>query len=248
MELRHGLQQSIGKDKGSGTSASTCLHVQDVEYCLTKDGLIIFRDMIYVRDNNELKKVILREFQVKPYLGHPGYQKILIALKNFYYWPNLKRDVAEFVAICFYCQCVKAECKHLGGLLQPIVIPEWKWEVISMEFIIGLSRTVRQHDSIMVVVDKLTKVAHFISVNSTFSSSDVAQVFIRDVVRIHGVSKNIVSNRDAKFTSKFWKDLFASLGTEFAFSTTYHPQTDRQVERVNRILEDMLRMYVLHQK
>jgi hypothetical protein len=101
---------------------------------------------------------------------------------------------------------VKAECKHPGGLLQPIAIPEWKWEVISMDFITGFPKTVRQHDSIMVVVDRLTKVAHFIPVKSTFSASDVAQVFIRDVVRLHGVPKKIVSDRDAKFTSKFWKE------------------------------------------
>ena len=95
-----------------------------------------------------------------------------------------------------------------------------------MDFIIGLSRIVRQHDSIMVVVDRLTKVAHFIPVKSTFSASDVAQVFIRDVVTLHGVPKNIVLDKDVKFTSKFWKELFAGLGTKLAFNTTYHRQTD----------------------
>ena len=92
-----------------------------------------------------------------------------------------------------------------------------------MEFITGLSKTVRQHDSIMVVVNKLTKVAHFILVKSTFSVSDVAHVFIIDVVRLHGVTKKIVSYRDVKFTSNYWKDLSASLDTKFSFSTTYHP-------------------------
>ena len=91
-----------------------------------------------------------------------------------------------------------------------------------------LSKTVKQHDSIMVIVDRLTKVAHFISVKSTFSASDVAQVFIRDVVRLQGVSKNIVSDRDEKFISKFWKELFVGLGIDFAFNTTYHPQTGGQ--------------------
>ena len=95
-----------------------------------------------------------------------------------------------------------------------------------MEFIMGFPRTVRQHDSIMVVVEKLTKVAHFIPVKSTFSASDVAQVFIRDVVKLHGVLKKIVPDKDAKFTSKFWKELFAGMGTELAFSIAYHPKTD----------------------
>eukprot|EP00253_Pinus_taeda_P021604 PITA_21604 len=95
---------------------------------------------------------------------------------------------------------------------------------------------------------RLTKVAHFIPVKTTYSTGDVARVLIRDVVKLHGVPKNIVSDRDANFTSKFWKALFAGLGTKLAFSTTYHPQTIGQVERVNRILEDMLWLYVMHQQ
>ena len=115
-----------------------------------------------------------------------------------------------------------------------------------MDFIIGLLRTVRQHDSIMVVVDRLTKFVNFIPVKFAFSTSDVAQLFIRNVVRLHGFPNNIVLERDVKFTSKFWKELFVGLGTTLAFSTTYHSQIDGQIERVNRILEDMLRMYVMH--
>jgi len=114
------------------------------------------------------------EFHAKPYSGHQGYQKTLQVVKIFYYWLNLKRDVAEFVARCFDCQHVKAECKKLGGLLQWILIPEWKWEVISMEFITGLPKRVRQHDYIMVTVDRLMKVSHFIAVKSTFLASNVA--------------------------------------------------------------------------
>jgi len=98
----------------------------------------------------------------------------------------------------------------------------------------------------MVVVDRLRKVAHFIPVKSTFSASNIAHVFIRDVFRLHGVLKNIVSDRDAKFTSKFWKDMFARLGTMLTFCTTYHPQTNKQIERVKKVLEDMLMMYVIY--
>ena len=148
--------------------------------------------------------------------------------------------MAEFVARCLDCQQVKEECKHPGGLLQLISIPKWKWEVISMDFITGLLRTSRQHDSIMVVVDRLTKVAHFIPVKSTHSTNEVVQVFIKDIMRLHGILRNIVSDRDAKFISRFWKELFAGLGIELAFSTTYHPHKDGHTERVNKILEDML--------
>ena len=116
-----------------------------------------------------------------------------------------------------------------------------------MDFITRFPNTVRQHDSIMVIVDRLTKVAHFILVKSTFSARDVAQEIIRDVVRLHVFLKNIVSDRDAKFTSKFWKMLFVGLGIYLAFNTAYHPQIDGQNKRVNRILEYMLKMYVMHQ-
>jgi len=260
MDIVHRLQQGdstgIGIGHGTGTcsgtgtgdSTGTAASAQGMHYRLTADGLVRFRDRIYVSNKNELKKVILREFHVKSYSGHPGYQKTLIVMKRYYYWLNLKRDVAKFVTRCFDYQLVKAECKHSDGLLQPIAIPEWKWEVISMNFITGLPKTVKQRDSIMVIVDRLTKVAHFIPMKSTYSASNVAQVFIKDVVRLHGVPKKIVSERNAKSTSKFWKELFAGLGTELAFNTTYHPQTDGWTERINKILENMMRMYVMHQQ
>lgn len=219
-----------------------------MDYHLKTYGLIKFRYKIYVLDSSELKKTILRGFHAKPCLGHRGYQNTLTTVKNIYHWSNLKKDVIEFVARCLDCQQLKAECKHPSGLLQPILIPEWKWEVISMYFIIGFLRTSRQHDSIMVVVDMLKKVVHLIPVKITYLTSDVAQFFIRDVVRLHGVPKKIVSERDVKFTSKFLKELFVGLGTELAFNTTYHLHTDGQKKRDNKILEDMLRMYVMHQQ
>lgn len=143
---------------------------------------------------------------------------------------------------------MKAECKHLGGLLQLISILEWKWEVISMDFIIDLPRAVRQHDSIMVVVKRLSMVAHLILVKTTYLASEVAQVFIGDIVRLHGVPKNIVSKKDVMFTSKFCKDFFAGLGIELAFSCTYHTQKYGHAKTVNRIMEDLMRMYVMHQQ
>lgn len=137
-------------------------------------GLVRFRDMVYMPGNNELKKLILREFHVKPCLSHLRYQKTLSIVKKSYDWMNLKKEVVNFVARCLDCQQVKTECKHRGGLLQPIPIPEWKWEVISKDFITCFSRTSRQHDSIMVVADRLNKVSHFIIVKSTNSANDVA--------------------------------------------------------------------------
>ena len=142
-------------------------------------------------------------------------------------------------------QQVKVEHQHPAGLLQPLPVPEWKWEVISMDFISGLPMTWRQHDSIMVVVEKLTKATHLIPVNSTHKTNDIAKIFMKAIFRLHGFPKAIVSDRDPKFTSNFWKGLFAYLGTKLNFNTSYHPHTDGQIERVNQVLEDMLRMYVM---
>lgn len=116
-----------------------------------------------------------------------------------------------------------------------------------MDFIIGFPNNPKQHDEIKVVVDNLRKVVHFVSVKSTNLASDVAQVFLKEIVGLHGVSKKIISDRDSNFTSKFWRELFAILGIELAFSIACHPQANGETKRTNKILEDMLRMYIMHQ-
>jgi hypothetical protein len=114
-----------------------------------------------------------------------------------------------------------------------------------MDFIIGLPRTRKKHDSIMVVVDKLTKAAHFIPLKTTHRAADVSDIFLKEVARLHGIPKTIVSDRDPKFTSNFWKGLFKGFITNLKFSTTYHPESDGQTESVNRVIEYILRMYVM---
>ena len=185
------------------------------------------------------------EIHQTPYSGHPGYQKTMAKSKKQYFWPGMKKDMAEYISRCMKCQQVKVEHQHPAGLLQPLPVPEWKWEVISMDFITELPMTWRQHDSIMVMVHKLTKATHFIPVKSTHKTDDIAKIFMKEIFKLHGLSKAIVSDIDVKFTSNFWKELFADLGTKLNFSTAYHPQTDGQTEKVNQVLEDMLRMYVM---
>jgi transposase InsO family protein len=121
----------------------------------------------------------------------------------------------------------------------------WKWEEVGMDFITGLPRSNRGHDSIWVVVDRLTKVAHFIPVKTTHNGRELADLYISRIVSLHGVPKTIVSDRGTQFTSHFWAKLHEALGTKLSFSTAYHPQTGGQTERVNQILEDMLRACVL---
>jgi len=172
---------------------------------------------------------------------------MITMLRKDFFWPNMKREVAKFLARCRECQQVNAEHQHPPGLLQPLPIPEWKWEVISIDFITGLPRSKRQNDYVMVVVDKLSKAAHFIPVKSTYKVVSIADIFMKEVFRLHAIPKIIISDRDVKFTGNFWKSLFKGLDTKLNFSTTYHPQTDGQTEKVNQVLEDMMRMYVMDQ-
>jgi hypothetical protein len=124
------------------------------------------------------------------------------------------------------CQKVKAEHRHPMGLLQPLPIPEKKCELITIDFITKLPRTTRQHDSIMVVFEKLTKDAHFVPVKTTHTTANIAGVYLREISRLHGIPRTIVLNKDTKFTSNLWRVLFKGFGTNINFSTTYHPQLD----------------------
>jgi hypothetical protein len=157
----------------------------------------------------------------------------------------MKRDIAFFIARCDVCQRVKAEHQRPAGLLQPLKIPVWKWEDVGMDFITSLPKSNRGNDSIWVIVDHLTKVAHFIPVKTTLDGRQLADLYIYRIVSLHGVPKTIVSDRGSQFTSRFCKKLHEALGTKLSFSTAYHPQTGGQTEWVNQILEDMLRACVL---
>jgi hypothetical protein len=166
-------------------------------------------------------------------------------LKEQFWWHGMKREIAFYIARCDVCQHVKAEHQRPVGLLQPLKIPTWKWEEVGMDFITGLPRSNRGHDSIWVIVDCLTKVAHFLPIKTTDRGQNLAELYISRIVSLHGVPKKIVSDRGSQFTSRFWESLHRALGTNLSFSTAFHPQTGGQTERVNQILEDMLCACVL---
>nr|ABA97433.1 retrotransposon protein, putative, Ty3-gypsy subclass [Oryza sativa Japonica Group] len=208
-------------------------------------GTIWLGERLCVPDDKELKDLILTEAHQTQYSIHPGSTKMYQDLKEKFWWVSMRREIAEFVALCDVCQRVKAEHQRPAGLLQPLQILEWKWEEIGMDFITGLPRTSSGHDSIWVVVDRLTKVAHFIPVHTTYTGKRLAELYLSRIMCLHGVPKKIVSDRGSQFTSKFWQKLQEELGTRLNFSTAYHPQTDGQTERVNQILEDMLRACAL---
>nr|ABA98118.1 retrotransposon protein, putative, Ty3-gypsy subclass [Oryza sativa Japonica Group] len=208
-------------------------------------GTVWLGERICVPDNKDLKDAVLKEAHDILYSIHPGSTKMYQDLKERFWWASMKREIAEYVAVCDVCQRVKAEHQKPAGLLQPLKIPVWKWEEIGMDFITGLPRTSSGHDFIWVIVDRLTKVAHFIPVKTTYSGSRLAELYMARIVCLHGVPKKIVSDRGSQFTSNFWKKLQEEMGSKLNFSTAYHPQTDGQTERVNQILEDMLRACAL---
>ena len=133
----------------------------------------------------------------------------------------MKRDVTEYVSKCLTCQQVKVEQQVLIGMLNPLSIPQWKWDNITMDFVSGFPLTQQKHDFVWVIVDKLTKLAHFIPVRMDYSMDRLVELYVD--VRLHGVSLSIVSDRDPRFTSRLWKELQLALGTRLNFSTTFHP-------------------------
>ncbi|WVZ75522.1 LOW QUALITY PROTEIN: hypothetical protein U9M48_023567 [Paspalum notatum var. saurae] len=206
-----------------------------------EQGILWYKDRICVPNVDSIRKLILSEAHDTDYSIHPGSTKMYYDLKERFWWYSMKRAVAEYVAICDICQRVKAEHQKPTCLLQPLKVPQWKWKEITMDFIVGLPRTQKSYNSIWVVVDRLTKVAHFIPVNTTYSGAKLAELYISRIVCLHSVPKRIISNRVSQFTSRFLEQLHDSLDAKLRFSTAYHPQTDGQTERTNQILEDMLR-------
>jgi len=138
----------------------------------------------------------------------------------------MKIDVVDYVASCLVCQKAKIEHQRPGGTLEPLDIPQWKWDSISMDFVTHLLRSVRGHDSIWVIVDRLTQCVHFLPINQKMSLDKLAELYVREIVILHGVLASIVSDRDPRFTSRFWQSLQNALGTQLRMSSAYHPQTD----------------------
>ncbi|GJZ74159.1 reverse transcriptase domain-containing protein [Tanacetum coccineum] len=174
-----------------------------------------------------------------------GADKMYYDLRDMYWWPGMKRDIATYVSKCLTCSKVKAEHQRPSGLLQQPEIPEWKWDKITMDFITKLPRSKSGHDTIWVIVDRLTKSAHFLAIREDYSTEKLAKIYIDEIVARHGVPVSIISDRDGRFTSRCWQTVQKALGTRLDMSTAYHPQTDGQSERTIQTLEDMLRACVI---
>ncbi|GKD01709.1 putative reverse transcriptase domain-containing protein, partial [Tanacetum coccineum] len=210
-----------------------------------EDESLYFLDRIWEPLVGDVRMVILNEAHKSKYYVHLRADKMYHDLRDMYWWLGMKRDIAIYVSKCLTCAKVKAEHQRPSGLLQQPEIPEWKWDKISMDLITKLPRSRSGHDMIWVIVDRLTKSAHFLAIHEGFSSEKLVRLYIDVIVAHHGVPVLIISDRDGRFTSHFWQTVHKALGTILDLSTAYHPQTDGQSECTIQTLEDMLRAYVI---
>ena len=217
-------------------------------YSLGEDGILRYDQTRICIPKGPLRAQILHDHHDIPTAGHQGIERTYTTIHKLFYWPRMNNDVRNYVKSCDSCQRIKASQQVPAGLLQPLPIPQQPWDQVSMDFIVQLPVTKAGFDAIVVFVDTFSKMVHLAPTKTTASAPDTARIFFDQVVKLHGLPKSIVSDRDAKFTSKFWKSLFQTMGTKLAMSTAFHPQTDGQTERANRTLEDMLRAFVSYRQ
>ncbi|WOG96248.1 hypothetical protein DCAR_0415582 [Daucus carota subsp. sativus] len=208
-----------------------------------KEGRLWFKERCVISQSSSFIPSLLYEYHDSAVGGHGGELRTYLRLAGDWYWVGMRRDVAKYVQKCLICQQQKASQQVPAGLLQPLPIPSQIWDDISMDFIDGLPLS-KGFNSIFVVVDRLSKYAHFIGLKHPYTAPTVAEVFVREIVRLHGFPVSIVSDRDRIFLSLFWKELFRLQGTALKHSTAYHPQTDGQTEIVNKGLESYLRCFI----
>ncbi|GJW00121.1 putative reverse transcriptase domain-containing protein [Tanacetum coccineum] len=209
------------------------------------DGTLCLNRRSWIPCRGNLRELIMHESHKSKYSVHPGSDKMYQDLKKLYWWPNMKAEIATYVSKCLTCAKVKAECQKPSGLLVQPVIPVWKWENITMNFVTKLPNTSTGQDIIRVIVDRLTKSAHFLPIKETDLMEKLTREYLKEVVSRHKVLVLIISDRDNKFASHLWISLNKALGTQLDMSTAYHPQTDGQSERTIQTLKDMLRVCMM---
>lgn len=214
----------------------------DASHYTVREGLLYWKDRVVIPAEEEIVNKILQEYHSSPIGGHAGITRTLARLKAQFYWPKMQEDVKAYIQKCLICQQAKSNNTLPAGLLQPLPIPQQVWEDVAMDFITGLPNSFGL-SVIMVVIDRLTKYAHFIPLKADYNSKVVAEAFMSHIVKLHGIPRSIVSDRDRVFTSTFWQHLFKLQGTTLAMSSAYHPQSDGQSEVLNKCLEMYLRCF-----
>ncbi len=208
-----------------------------------QNGLLWYKQKRLYVPQGKLKDNLLKECHDGPLASHGSAKCTTTFIKKSYYWPNLKDSAEEYVKTCLTCQQNRRLNKKQAGLLQPLPIPEGSWESVSMDFMVSLPPS-RGFDAIMVVVDQFSKMAHFIPTKDEAMAQETGRLFFTHIFKHHGLPKDIVSDRNPKFTSKFWQTLWKRMGSELKMNTLFHPQTDGQTERVNLVIQQFLRNYV----
>jgi len=214
--------------------------LQNKYNCIIADDLLMFKDRIYVPKSERLE--VLKICHDNRMAGHPGNRKTFQLLSKSYWWPSIRRDCKSYVESCQTCCRSKTPRAKPIGLLQPLPVPPRPWHSISMDIITDLPM-INSFDSVLVVVDRFTKLAHLIPCSKNLTSAGLADLFLKDVVRLHGLPSDIVSDRGTIFVSQFWTTLMKSMGIQQKLSSSYHPQTDGQTERVNQCVEQYIRCY-----
>ncbi|GJV76916.1 putative reverse transcriptase domain-containing protein, partial [Tanacetum coccineum] len=209
------------------------------------DGTLCLHGRSWIPCYGDLRSVIMHESHKSKYSIHPGSEKMYQDVKKLYWWPNMKADIATYVSKCLTCARVKAEHQRPSGLLVQPEIPEWKWDNITMDFITKLPRSSQGFDTIWVIVDRLTKSAHFLPIRENDPLDQLTRLYLNRIVARHEIPASIICDRDGRFTLNFWRSFQKALGTDISMSTAYHPETDGQSKRTIQTLEDMLRACVI---
>ncbi|GJV00697.1 putative reverse transcriptase domain-containing protein [Tanacetum coccineum] len=209
------------------------------------DGTLCLNGRSWLPCYGDLRTVIMHESYKSKYSIHPGSDKMYQDMKKLYWWPNMKADIATYVRKCLTCARVKAEHQRPFGLLVQSEIPQWKWDNITMDFVIKLPKSLQGCDTIWVIVDRLTKFVIFTPMREIDSMEKFARIYLKEVVTRHGIPVSIICDRDLRFASNFWRSLQKALGTSLDMSTAYHPQTNGQSKITIQTLEDMLRACVI---
>jgi transposase InsO family protein len=222
--------------------AKLVVNGSSVPHFSLQDGIIKFKNKIWVGNNQSMHQAILEAIHSSAVGGHSGFPVTYHKLKQLFSWPGMRKFAKQFVASCSVCQQSKPERIKYPGLLQPLPVPAGAWQTVTMDFVEGLP-TSGNKNCVMVVVDKFSKFSHFIALKHPFSALVVAKHFMQHVYKLHGLPAVIVSDRDRIFTSHLWQALFKLADVKLHMSSSYHPQTDGQTERVNQCMETFLRCF-----
>jgi transposase InsO family protein len=199
--------------------------------------------LLYVPTEPALQQLLIRQAHDGPTGGHMGLAKTMARLTSTCWWPGMKAMIADYVHGCTTCAATKPSLQKPAGTLRPLPIPEKPWRVISIDFVGPLPRTPDYFNYVLVVVDKFSKMAHFIPTTTNVTAEETARLLLEHVVRLHGLPEAIISDRGHEFTAHLFQEVWTAMGTDLRLSTAYHPQSDGQTERVNRELEQQLRVH-----